>query len=108
MGGTDDGTRSAEGAAMSRQHARAGRAGTGAAKARLGEAHGMARLTERQAAAMRRAAWAWLERHADAARLPAAFFARQAARLGVAPSTARAAVHGDTWGYLADPPPVPR
>ena len=93
---------------MGVQQARAGRAGTGAAKARVGAAHGMARLTERQARAMRRAAWAWLERHVDAARLPAAFFDRQAARYGVAPSTARAAVHGDTWGYLTEPPPVPR
>jgi len=93
---------------MSTQHARAGRAGTGAAKARLGAAHGMARLTERQAAAMRRAAWTWLERHADADRLPAAFFERQAARYGVASSTARAAIHGDTWGHLTEPPPVSR
>jgi hypothetical protein len=93
---------------MSLQHARAGRAGTGQAKARLGAAHGMARLTERQAAAMRRAAWAWLDRHPDAARPPAAFFERQGARFGVASSTARAAVHGDTWGYLTEPPPVPR
>jgi len=93
---------------MSTQHVRAGRAGTGAAKARLGAAHGMARLTERQAAAMRRAAWTWLERHADAPRLPAAFFERQATRYDIASSTARAAVHGDTWSYLTDPPPVPR
>jgi hypothetical protein len=93
---------------MSLQHVRAGRAGRGAAKARVGAAHGMARLTERQAAALRRAAWAWLARHADAAKLPAAFFARQGARYDVASSTARAAVHGDTWGYLTEPPPVPR
>ena len=93
---------------MSTQHARAGRAGTGEAKARLGAAHGMARLTERQAAAMRRAAWTWLERHADAERLPAAFFERQASRYDIASSTARAAVHGDTWAYLTEPPPVPR
>jgi hypothetical protein len=93
---------------MSRQHVLAGQAGTGEAKARLGAAHGMARLTERQAVAMRRAAWAWLERHADAARLPADFFERQAARYDVASSTVRAAVHGETWAYLTEPPPVPR
>lgn len=93
---------------MSVQHARAGRAGTGAAKARVGAAHGMARLTERQARAMRRAAWAWLERHPDAARLPAALFERQAARYGIASTTARAAVHGDTWRHVTEPPPVPR
>ena len=93
---------------MSLQHARAGRAGRGAAKARLGAAHGMARLTERQTAALRRAAWAWLDRHPDAEKLPAAFFARQGARFDVASATARAAIHGDTWGYLRDPKPVPR
>jgi hypothetical protein len=93
---------------MGSQHVLAGRAGTGAAKARVGASHGMARLTERQAVAMRRAAWTWLERHADAVRLPATFFERQAARFDVAPSTARAAIHGDTWAYLTEPPPVPR
>ena len=93
---------------MGVQQARAGRAGTGAAKARLGAAHGMARLTERQTQAMRRAAWTWLERHPDAERLPAALFERQAARYAVAPATARAAVHGDTWRHITEPPPVPR
>ena len=93
---------------MSAQHARAGRAGRGAAKARLGAAHGMARLTERQTSAMRRAAWAWLDAHAEAEKLPAAFFARQGARYDVASATARAAIHGDTWGYLREPRPVPR
>jgi hypothetical protein len=93
---------------MSAQHARAGRAGTGAAKARVGAAHGMARLTERQTAALRRAAWAWLDAHPDAEKLPAAFFARQGARFGVASATARAAIHGDTWRYLRVPRPVPR
>ena len=93
---------------MHSQQARAGRAGTGAAKARLGAAHGMARLTERQTQAMRRAAWAWLDRHPDAERLPAAFFERQGARFGVASATSRAAVHGDTWAYLRVPRPVPR
>lgn len=93
---------------MSTQHARAGRAGTGAAKARVGAAHGMARLTERQTRALRRAAWTWLESHPDAPRLPAAFFERQGARYSVASATVRAAVHGDTWGYLLEPPPVPR
>jgi hypothetical protein len=68
----------------------------------------MARLTERQTMAMRRAAWAWLERHPAAERLPAAFFARQGERFDVASATARAAVHGDTWSYLREPPPVPR
>lgn len=93
---------------MSTQHVRAGRAGRGEAKARLGEAHGMARLTERRTAALRRAAWAWLDSHPDEATLPAAFFGRQAARFDVASSTARAAVHGDTWRHLTEPPPVPR
>ena len=46
--------------------------------------------------------------HPDADKLPAAFFARQGERFGVASATARAAVHGDTWSYLADPEPVPR
>jgi hypothetical protein len=68
----------------------------------------MARLTERQTAAMRRAAWAWLDGHPDAAKLPAAFFERQATRYDVASATARAAVHGDTWRYLRVPRPVPR
>lgn len=93
---------------MSVQHARAGRAGRGAAKARLGAAHGMARLTERQTQAMRRAAWTWLDKNEDATQLPAAFFARQGERFEVASATARAAVHGDTWSYLTEPPPVPR
>ena len=93
---------------MSAQHARAGRAGRGAAKARLGAAHGMARLSERQTAALRRAAWTWLDAHPDAERLPAAFFARQGARFAVASATARAAIPGDTWSYLQEPPPVPR
>jgi hypothetical protein len=93
---------------MSMQHVRAGRAGTGEAKARLGAAHGMARLTERQAVAMRRTAWTWLARHAEAARLPATFFERYATRYGVSTSTARAAIHGDTWAYLTEPPPIPR
>jgi hypothetical protein len=68
----------------------------------------MARLTERQTRAMRRSAWAWLERHPDAARLPAVLFARQAARYAVASATVRAAVHGDTWRHVTEPPPVPR
>lgn len=93
---------------MSRQHVLAGRAGRGKAKARHGAAHGMARLTERQTVSMRRAAWAWLDKHPDADRLPAAFFARQGERFDVASATARAAIHGDTWRYLKDPKPVPR
>ncbi len=93
---------------MARQHVLAGRAGRGAAKSRAGEAHGMARLTERRVVSLRKAAWAWLERHPDEVLLPAAFFRRQGERFEVASATARAAVHGDTWGHLSEPPPVPR